>query len=161
MFSFEGVNEPVVISSITLTPTTTYQSYANYLETYASAGKGTGTIKMEGEYFSAVSDQTIYPMADTTDAANSPVATDRTLLNVIGGEKWQGVGQWVEYDFKVTSSGMYNILMRYKQNILDGMSVCRTLYLYSDSTVAPGEAGYYNGIPFHEAASLKFGYSDD
>ncbi len=160
-FSFEGVNEPVVISNITLTPAKSYQSYEEYLNGYSGANVGNGQIKIESEYFSAVSDQTVYPMADTTSAANSPVATDRTLLNVIGGEKWQGVGQWVEYDFTVTSSGMYKIMTRHKQNILDGMSVCRTLYLYSDSSVGPGDAGYYNGIPFDEAARLKFGYSDN
>ncbi len=159
--SLEGVNEPVVISNITLERCAAYQSYETYLAQYAGEGKGQGVLKMEGEYFNAVSDQTIYPMSDTTSAANSPVATDRTLLNVVGGEKWQNVGQWIEYDFEVSSSGMYNILMRYKQNILDGMSVCRSLYLYSDETVAAGEKGYYNGIPFDEASRIKFHYSDD
>ncbi len=164
VISLEGVNEPIVISNIRLTPATkytTYGTYADYQSKYNGENKGTGIMKMEGEYFSAVSDQTIYPMADTTSAANSPVATDRTLLNVIGGEKWQNVGQWVEYDFKVTDSGMYNILMRYKQNILDGMSVCRTLYLYSDSSLNEGDKGYYNGIPFEEASRLKFNYDND
>ncbi len=161
VISLEGVNEPIVISDITLTPCVTYQSYDEYLEQYAGESKGQGVLKMEGEYFTAVSDQTIYPMADTTSAANSPVATDRTLLNVVGGNKWQNVGQWIEYDFSVSSSGMYNILMRYKQNLLDGMSVCRTLYLYSDESVAVGEPGYYNGIPFDEASRLKFNFGDD
>ncbi len=161
--SLEGVNEPIVISEITLTPSDEagYKSYAEYLERYAKKSDGRGVVKMEAEYFSAVSDQTIYPTADTTSAANSPVATNKTYLNVVGGEKWQGVGQWIEYKFTVTKSGMYNIAMRYKQNILDGMSVSRTLYLYSDETLAPEDDGYYGGIPFEEATALKFKFSDD
>lgn len=161
--SLEGVNEPIVISEITLTPSSSmgYESYEEYSDRYSNRSDGKGVVKMEAEYFSAVSDQTIYPTSDTTSAANSPVATDKTYLNVLGGEKWQGVGQWIEYKFTVTKSGMYNIAMRYKQNILDGMSVSRTLYLYSDETLAPEDDGYYNGIPFEEATALKFKFSDD
>ena len=159
--TLEGVNEPIVISDIKLTKITSYQSYADYHKKYEGKADGTGAMKLEAEYFSAASNQTIYPTSDTTSAANSPVATDKTYLNVVGGEKWQGVGQWLEYSFKVTKSGMYNIAMRYKQNILDGMSVSRILYLYSDDTVAEGADGYYNGIPFDEATRLKFNFSDD
>ncbi len=159
--SIEGVNEPVVISNVTLSPCEDYLSYADYQKQYEGQEKGDGIVKIESEYYTAVSDQTIYAASDTTSAANSPVSADKTYLNVLGGNKWQNVGQWIEYDFSVSSSGMYNILMRYKQNILDGMSVCRTLYIYSDDTVKPGELGYYNGIPFEEAANLKYGFSDD
>ena len=161
--SLEGVNEPIVISEITLTPSADmgYESYEDYLKKYSDKSDGQGSVKMEAEYFSAVSDQTIYPTSDTTSAANSPVATDKTYLNVLGGEKWQGVGQWIEYKFTVTESGMYNIAMRYKQNVLDGMSVSRSLYLYSDETLDSKDDGYYNGIPFEEATAFKFKFSDD
>ncbi len=159
--SLQGVNEPIVISEIRLKPVSTYQSYAEYSKKYEGASKGNGELKIEAEYFSAVSDQTIYQMSDTTSAGNSPVASDKTMLNVIGGAKWQGIGQWIEYDFKVTESGLYNIALRHKQNILDGMSVSRVLYLYSDDSVQAGDDGYYNGIPFDEASRLKFHFSDN
>lgn len=159
--SLEGVNEPIVISSITLTPITEYQSYSDYSKKYSGKNDGEGVMKIEAEYFSAVSNQTIYATSDTTSAANSPVSTQKTYLNVVGGEKWQGVGQWIEYDFTVSKSGMYNIAMRYKQNVLDGMSVCRVLYLYSDNTISEGDDGYYDGVPFEEATRLKFNFSDD
>ncbi|MBE6593472.1 MAG: extracellular solute-binding protein [Ruminococcaceae bacterium] len=159
--TLEGVNEPIVISKLCLTPCKDYQSYDAYRQQYASLGKGEGALKIEAEYFSASSSQTIYPMSDNTSAANSPSATDRTLLNAVGGEKWQGVGQWVEYKFTVAKSGNYNIVARFKQNILDGMATSRVLNLYSDDTVAQGEPGYYNGVPFDEATRLKFNYSDD
>ena len=83
------------------------------------------------------------------------------MLNTVGGEKWQGAGQWIAYQFSVGSSGLYEIATRFRQNVLDGMYVSRSLSIYSDPTVSEGEDGYYNGIPFAEAANLQFGFSDD
>ncbi len=159
--TLEGVNEPIVISKLCLTPCTDYLSYRSYRDHYESYGKGNGTLKIEAEYFSASSSQTIYPISDNTSAVTSPSATDRTLLNTVGGGKWQNVGQWIEYDFTVSESGNYNIVARFRQNILDGMSTSRILYLYSDETLSEGDDGYYNGVPFDEATRLKFNYSDD
>ena len=161
--TLEGVNEPVVISKLELVPAADYDSYSTYLEDngYDPKDRGNGKIKIEAEYFSGVSDQTVYPLADTTSAVNSPVATDKTYLNTVGGEKWQTVGQWIEYDFTVSESGWYGFATRYKQNVLEGMSTSRVLYIYSDDTVNAGEKGYYNGIPFEEATRLKFNYSDN
>ena len=160
-FTLEGVNEPIVISKLCLTPCKEYDSYSNYQNRYSSYGSGEGALRIEAEYFSASSSQTIYPMSDTTSAATSPSATDRTMLNVVGGEKWQAVGQWVEYNFTVPKSGNYNIVARFKQNILDGMATSRVLMLYSDETLSEGDDGYYNGVPFDEATRLKFNYSDN
>ena len=161
--TLEGVNEPVVISKLDLVPAKAYDSYSTYLTKngYDKENKGSGMVKIEAEYFSGVSDQTVYPLADTTSAVNSPVATNKTYLNTVGGEKWQTVGQWIEYDFTVSESGMYSFATRYKQNVLEGMSTSRVLYIYSDETVNEGEKGYYNGIPFEEATRLKFNYNDN
>ena len=160
--TLESVNEPVVISKIQLVPAKEYISYSKFISSngYGSAPKGNGQVKIEAEYFSGVSDQTVYPLADTTSAVNSPVATDKTYLNTVGGEKWQNMGQWIEYDFTVSESGMYSLATRYKQNILEGMSTSRVLYIYSEGLNA-GQKGYYNGIPFEEATRLKFNYSDN
>ena len=158
--TLEGVNEPVVISKIELVPAETYQTYKEYLKQYKDKKAGEGSVKIEAEYFSGVSDQTVYPLADTTSAVNSPIATDKTYLNTIGGEKWQNVGQWIEYKFSVSKSGMYSFAARFKQSILDGMATSRVLYIYSDETLKEGDDGYYNGVPFDEATRLKFNYDD-
>ena len=163
--SLESVNEPVIISKVTLVPADKDDkeilSYADYSAKYAGKPDGEGAIKIEAEYPYASSAQTIYPLSDTTSAVNSPIATDRTVLNVIGDSKWQTPGQWVEYKFMVKTDGMYQIVTRHKQSLLDGMYTSRILYLYSDDTVALGEDGYYNGAPFDEARRLQFNYSSD
>ncbi|MBO5415662.1 MAG: extracellular solute-binding protein [Clostridia bacterium] len=159
--SLESVNEPIAISSVRLVPHKGNITYEEYMEIYGDEPEGTDKIKIEAEYFSATSSQTIYPLEDRTSAITSPAATDRTVLNTIGGEKWQTAGQWVEYKFTVDNSGLYQIAARYRQALLDGMFVSRSLHIYSDSTVKEGDKGYYNGVPFAEAGNLRFGYSSD
>ena len=159
--SIESVNEPMAIASIRLVPYEEPMTYEEYKEIYGDKGYGEDKIKIEAEYYSAASSQTIYPISDTTSAVNSPAATDRTVLNSVGGDKWQSSGQWIEYKFKVESSGLYTIATRFKQSVLDGMYTSRILQIYSDSTLNEGDEGYYNGVPFAEAAKLQFNYASD
>ena len=158
--SMESVNEPIVISEIRLVVPEANISYEQYLAKYAGQPNGEGSIKIEGEYFSATSSQTIYPISDSTSAVTSPSSTDRTLLNTIGGDKWQTAGQWVEYNFRVSKSGMYQIAPRFKQALLDGMYTSRMLHIYSEG-LNEGDLGYYDGLPFDEAGRLQFDYSSD
>ncbi len=159
--TLESVNEPIVISEIRLVAPETLDTYEAYLEKYAGAPDGKGKIKIEGEYFSATSSQTIYPISDNTSAITSPASPAKSLLNAMGGEKWQGVGQWIEYKFSVDQSGMYEIAPRFKQDLLEGMYTSRSIRLYSDGTLKEGEWGYYDGLPFEEANKLKFNYSSE
>lgn len=157
--SLEAVNEAVSIKSISLIPHESLGDYNSYLENYKGVASGSDTIFIQAEYAQATSSQTIYPVEDRTDAATMPSDTTCTILNTIGGEKWQTAGQWVRYSFKVNSSGMYNIAARYRQNVLDGMYVCRSLRIASNG-VGVGEDGYYDGsIPFFEASQLRFNYN--
>ncbi len=159
--SMESVNEPIVISQIRLVVPEDTITYEQYSQQYANEPTGSGKIKIEGEYFSSTSSQTIYPVADYTSAITSPASTDKTLLNTVGGDKWQTPGQWIRYTFSVDKSGMYQIVPRFKQSLLDGMYTSRALYLYSDATLAEGDSGYYDGLPFVEAGNLQFDYSSD
>ncbi len=151
--SLEAVNEPLSIQSIILVPHVDLMSYADYLAQYQGVGSGTDKIFIQAEYAGASSSQTVYPVEDRTDAATMPSDTTCTLLNTVGGEKWQTAGQWVRYTFKANSTGMYNIAARYRQNVLDGMYVCRALRISSSD-------GYYDGsVPFFEASQIRFNYN--
>ena len=157
--SLEAVNEPMTIKSITLVPHEDLISYDDYLAQFEGVGFGSDIVSIQAEYAGASSTQNIYPIEDRTDAATVPADTDRTVLNTIGGDKWQTAGQWVRYTFTVENSGMYNIAARYRQNILDGMYVCRALYISSNGALE-GSRGYYDGgIPFFEASQLRFNYN--
>ena len=156
--ALEAVNEPMTIKSILLVPHTDLISYDEYRAQFEGQPSGKDKVTIQAEYAGASSSQNIYPIEDRTDAATVPADTNRTVLNTIGGEKWQTAGQWVRYTFKVGTSGMYNIAARYRQNVLDGMYVCRALYITSNGAEA-GSLGYYGGkIPFYEATQLRFNY---
>ncbi len=158
--TIDSENEPMAIKSIILAPAQTLPSYEEYLEQYSGKPQGKDSVKIEGEYNASATDKTIYAVEDRSSAVNSPSAADRTLLNTIGAEKWQAVGQAVTYKFTVDSSGMYDIMTRFRQNILDGIFVNRSLYIYSEG-LEPGDDGYYDGIPFAEAAALTYNYDDE
>ena len=159
--TLEGQNEPMSIKAITLYPLEDEVSYAEYAKKYADKPIGQDTIKLEAELATVMSNKTIYPVEDRSCAINSPTDVTCSVLNTVGGEKWATSGQWVEYRFMVRSSGMYDLVSRFRQNILDGMYTCRSFYIYSEEgKLAPGADGYYDGAPFEEAKKLVYSYSD-
>ena len=158
--SLESQNEPMTIKSITLYPLEKIPTYDQYIAKFAGEPAGQDVVKIEAELPTLLSNKTIYPVEDRSCAINSPTDTSCSLLNTIGGDKWATAGQWVEYKFRVETSGMYDIVARFRQDVLDGMSVCRAMYLYSDG-LPEGAKGYYNGSPFVEAQALTYDYSAD
>ncbi len=161
VIALEGKNAYLAISKIILTPAEEKFTYSDYKELYAGQPAGSGNIRIEAEYTNTASDKTIYPTEDAADALTSPHDPSRTLLNTMGGEKWQTAGQSVTYKFKVDKSGMYDIVFRFKQNVLDGMFVNRILMLYSDESLKEGDLGFYNGVPFEEAKSLAYNFNEN
>ena len=154
--SLEAVSEPMAIKSISLVPHVDTPSYEEVKKSYETKGykpaDKDSKVFIEAEEPVAISSQTVYPVEDVSSAITSPSDSSRTLLNTIGGEKWQTAGQWVQYTFTPEKSGLYNIVTRYKQNVNDGLYSSRTLYIYG---------GEYNGVPFTEATAVRFGYSSD
>ncbi|MBQ9131741.1 MAG: extracellular solute-binding protein [Clostridia bacterium] len=169
-FALKGVNEPMAVTEIRLVPYAEVWSYDEYIKDIKDKvgnGEGTGYVKLESEYTSTTSTNVVYPIEDRTSPLSSPVDTHRTMLNTIGTEKWVTAGQWVEYRFSVDSSGLYNIYTRFKQSYLDGMYVSRSLQIYTDMDIETYKstygttAGYYNGLPFAEAAELRYNFGNN
>lgn len=159
ILTLTAVSEPVAIKSITLCAPKESENYADFLAKYEGKAEGSDKVTIQAESPSATSSQTVYPVEDRASALTQPSSTKVQLLNTIGGEKWQVAGQWVRYDFEVNADGMYEIVTRFKQNILDGMYSSRAIHIYSEG-LNPGEEGYYNGLPFTEANELRFGFND-
>ncbi len=159
IISLDGKNSDLALYQIILSPSKKTKTYSEYEALCAGKPAGSGTIKIEAEYTATASDKTIYPLEDAADALTSPHDPGRTLLNTMGGEKWQTAGQSVSYKFKVDKSGMYDIAFRFKQNVLDGMFVNRSLYIYSEG-IEEGKLGHYDGIPFEEAKTLTFNFNE-
>ena len=146
--SLEATREPMSIKSIRLYPQEDMISYEAYKAQYTYK-QGSDVIRLEAEFPTTQSDESIYPLTDRTSAITSPQDPTAQLLNFMGGsENFKTVGQWVEYEFDVNDEGFYAIAFRFKQNDLSGMFTSRTIYL-------DGE------VPFEECYNLRFDYSSD
>ena len=160
--SLESQREPIVIKAITLRPAEELPTYRDYLDKLAAQGKtpenskpsAGSSIIIEAEKPDYVSAVTMYPINDRT----SPITTGitgtgeqshlYTLLNTAGKEKWQTVGEWMEYTITPTESGFYSLAVRYKQALLSGMYVSRRVYINGE-------------VLFDEANNCRFPYADD
>lgn len=150
--ALECVREDLVLKSITLTQVDDLPTYSEVLEQYKANGykpaSSSAMIYMEAEFPSYVSDTSIYPSNNRTSAITSPSSPSAELLNVIGGNSYDTVGQWAKYNFKVTESGLYTIVLRYNQTALEGLFTSRTIKINGE-------------VPFAEAYNTRFDYSKD
>lgn len=162
-FTFEAERDPVIIKSIELVPAAdidSMMSYDDYLSIYQNKTEYAdpdSIITIEGEFPDFVSDASVSPSNDNTSAINKPAQSGSQIYNVIGETGYSSVGQWAAYKFRVKDTGFYNFGMRFKQNALQGMYVCRTLKL------SGGDYGLSDGTPtapFSEAYNTQFNYVD-
>ena len=178
--SLEAEREPMIIKSIELVPVTDpvtitetdgkinveqndLKSYAEILEEYKKNGyytvaEGGKIIELQAEFPDLVSDSSVAATNDNTSAVNYPVSSSAQLYNVIGENSYSAVGQWAAYKFKVTKTGLYNLAMRYKQDALQGMYICRTVKIHGGQY---GEADGTPEVPFAEAYQAEFNYDKE
>ncbi len=162
--TFQAERDPVIIRSIQFVPandtseTLSYEDYLKGLEDLADKDASAGVpIVIEGEFPDMVSDSSVSGSNDNTSAITTPVTSGAQLYNVIGETGFSSIGQWAAYKFRVTDTGFYNFGMRFKQNTLQGMYVCRTLKL------SGGIYGLEDGtptVPFDRAYNARFTYAD-
>ena len=151
IIGLESVREPVVLGDMTFSP---YKSLPTYEEVYAGYEANgykpvseNANLRIEAEKPDFVSEQTIYPLNDRTSSITYPQDPSKTILNTIGSDKWENVGQWIKYNVTFEESGLYEIAMRFKQSELEGMYVTRRIYINGE-------------VPFEEAGYLEFLYND-
>ncbi len=159
--TLEGVRESLVLKSIKFVPVPDILTYEEYRAQFADAKPAEGeVIRIEAELPNAVSDNAISPTNDRSSSINSPNVPDAQLYNVIGANSYSTVGQWANYEFTVTDTGLYDIVFRYRQNSLEGMFVSRVIKIWSSD----GMYGLPDGtptVPFEEANGIRFDFSKD
>lgn len=166
--SLGAERDPMILKSIELVPATENEEIVSYDDVLAQwkelgykppvASDGAdSTVRIEAEFPDMISDSSVAPTNDNTSPNNFPIAPNAQVYNVIGENSYSGIGQWAAYKFTVPKDGLYNLGMRFKQNALQGMFVCRTIKL------AGGSYGLPDGtpsVPFAEAYNAEFDYSD-
>ena len=167
IFTLDAEREPIIIKSIKFVPVDTENTavggtavdYETYLSQYDTTKKASGNIiNIQAEFPDFVSDSSVVPSNSNDSAANYPVTSAAQLFNVIGETGFSTVGQWAAYNFTVNEDGFYKFAMRYKQDALQGMFICRTIKL------AGGDYGLSDGsptVPFEEAQNIRFDYNED
>ncbi|HBL83614.1 MAG: hypothetical protein A2Y17_09260 [Clostridiales bacterium GWF2_38_85] len=150
IITLDSIREPIAIKSIRLYPPESTPTYQEYLEEHKDAVDVTGVepIYIQAEYPTATSDNTIYQLNDRTSAITQPTHTSLIRLNTIGGDKWMYSGSWITWTVDVPESGFYNIIPRSKQSYYSGVYVSRELLIDGK-------------VPFSEASSLRFTFSDN
>ncbi len=153
--NFETITEPMAIKRIVLKAAKSVPTYEEYLdEDYIKETYGVSEVKdydgdalkIQAEYPVLTSDRTLYQINDRKSSVSEPQHSTLIRYNSIGSNKWQYVGQWIEYTIEIEEDGFYSVIPRSKQEEAMGAFVSRKILI-------DGE------IPFEEAEDLRFTYS--
>lgn len=147
---FESIQEPMAINSIILTPEIEVKEYSEVEKEYKEKGyntiqKDVKPIIIQAEDSNYTSKSTLRPIADKSSPAVVPYDSLVKKLNTIGGSGWTEAAQWIEWDFEVEKSGLYNVAFHAKQDYKSGFSSSRRLLIDGKS-------------PFKEADYIEFEY---
>ena len=152
--SLQAAREELVVGKIVLRPADEpAKSYAELQAEYEQKGyqpvNGDAVIRIDAEKPSKMSNNSIFCTYDRSSAITDPQDPAKIRYNTIGsGTGWQTVGMWIEWEFTVEESGIYDIYMRYRQNTLADIFTCRKLTINGE-------------LPFAEAEALRYKYSED
>jgi ABC-type glycerol-3-phosphate transport system substrate-binding protein len=146
-----GINEPVVIRSLSIKAPVQTQSYRDYissinLDKYKNT-RSNYSLKIQGERSIRRSDPSLYPIYDRSSGATEPPSVARIRLNMIGGQSWRVAGQWIEWEFEAPENGMYRISIKGRQNYNRGFVSNRTVMINGET-------------PVQELSSVPFNYSN-
>ncbi len=146
--TLKGINEPMIIGSITLVPVAdkiSYKEYSASVSGLSETGDGKALITVQGEAAVLRSTPSLYARYDRSSPATEPYSVTSTVLNYIGGDAWNNAGEWIEWEFEVPEDGYYNITVKARQSYQRGAVSARSVYI-------DGE------IPFNELSVVSFGY---
>ncbi len=143
--TFEATREPLVLGEILVygynSESVYEQKLANWENRYDKI-TGNVTYLIEAESPVKVSDQVLFPGTDRTSCLNSPSDPADLLYNISNSSV---VGQYMKYNVYVSEEGLYNIMVRFRQNTMAGMFTSRRIRINGE-------------IPFKEASYLRFNY---
>ena len=144
-FEFMLTQEAMLLGSVYLTPFSEYPAYAQYLQSTQAPDAADVAIEIEAEFPSFKNVTSIRPI-NSRSLEVTPYDTYKILLNTLGGESWQRSGSTAYYTFTVPQDGMYEISLRWIQNIKNNLTVFRRITIDDQ-------------VPFAELNEVGFSYS--
>jgi len=143
--TFEATREPIVIGQVILYGYNEETAYEQKVDEWLNKYEvitGDKKYRIEAESPDRVSDQVLFPGTDRTSCINSPSDPADLLYNISSSSV---VGQYMRYNVYVEEEGLYNIMIRFRQNTMAGMFTSRRIRINGE-------------IPFREASYLRFNY---
>jgi hypothetical protein len=145
-----AVKEPMVIKSIRIFKAPEVKPYEEVLKEYRDTGYKVIDdyyLEIEGEHAFRKSDPMLYPIYDRSSPSTQPYHESKIRLNTIGGYRWVMPGQWMSWIVDVEEAGLYQIAIKFRQNIVRGIFTNRRLTI--------------NGkVPFEEVKNITFNYKN-
>ncbi len=152
-----SIKEPILIDQIhivSVKDTPTYEEYLKDLQNkYGQINLTNQKNDFQAEKATFKSSPTLYPGTDRSSSNTYPFSLKETKKNIMGGDQWKVLGDWVSWDFTVEESGYYNISMRARQNMIRGMYSSRIAYI--------SENGGANQTLFQEMNDIQFTFSSN
>lgn len=148
--SLSSQGQQFYISNINIYQEKELIPYSELKAEYEQKGykKANSTIKIQAEKPFLKNSSTIYPVADKTSPMTEPSSSYKIRLNSVGGKGWQSVNQNITWEFDVEEAGLYNISLKYLQNITSGMFTTRRIYIDSE-------------VPCKELDNINFAFNDN
>ena len=148
--TLKSVNEPMILTGLTLTPIVRYPSYREYLaeqpEVAMSAEAQAYSQTIQGERAGLRSSPSLYARYDRSSPQTVPYSVSNTVLNYIGGDPWTHAGEWIQWDFEVPEDGYYHISIKGRQMYQRGALSARTVFIDGK-------------VPFEDLEAVTFGYN--
>jgi ABC-type glycerol-3-phosphate transport system substrate-binding protein len=146
-----SLREPMMLRKLILNNADEEKTYEDVIADQKAKGRKEATNffqTIQGENANRKSSQMLYPIQDQSSPAVYPYSVKELRNNVIGGNSWRLVGQWLEWDFEVEESGFYKIALHAKQNYVKGIYVSRKITIDGN-------------VPFSELNDYPFRYKQN
>jgi ABC-type glycerol-3-phosphate transport system substrate-binding protein len=143
--------EPMLLRSISINNKDDVKPYADVKKDYEAKGYKESSkelITINAEDADRKSSQMLYPVQDKSSPSVYPYSSKMLKNNTIGGNNWRLVGQWIEWDFDVEETGLYNIALHAKQNFVKGIYTSRKITIDGK-------------VPFSELSDYGFVYKSN
>lgn len=141
--------------------------YAEQQKQYSAAGyqeaSGGFCQSIQAEDYVRKSDSTILPDSDPSDPSTLPNSPSGQLFNYIPGSRYKAAGQWIEWEVTVPQAGLYQIDMRVRQDVKNGLESARRLlidgklpFMECDELLFPYDGSWYFFTPKQDGEACRF-----
>lgn len=144
-----SVAEEMIVHQIRLFQSEKPVEYHQVLDHYQALGyehTENVFIKIQAEEAIYRAGPTIMPEHDMGDPTVEPYHPAEIRMNSLGGHRWKHVGEWATWEFDVPTTGLYQIVIKGKQDQRRGIYSNRRLLIDGK-------------VPFIEADALQFPFN--